>query len=125
MNLAKQWTTDPAIVEIESVNVASDMVEQHVYAVAGADKYKLLFNLVNDNGWERVIVFANRKDEVGYAMRERLLPLATIATPNLPEARILAELPEGSADECGTVRAVQQCAGTWRAGAGFTAQARR
>ena len=40
------------------------------------------------------------KDEVGFAMRERLLPLATIATPNLPEARILAELPEGSADEC-------------------------
>lgn len=40
------------------------------------------------------------KDEVGYALRERLLPLATIATPNLPEARILAELPDGSADEC-------------------------
>ncbi|MBU1284149.1 MAG: hydroxymethylpyrimidine/phosphomethylpyrimidine kinase [Gammaproteobacteria bacterium] len=40
------------------------------------------------------------KDEVGYAMRERLLPVATIATPNLPEARILAELPDGSADEC-------------------------
>lgn len=40
------------------------------------------------------------KDEVGYAMRERLLPIATIATPNLPEARILAELPDGTADEC-------------------------
>lgn len=40
------------------------------------------------------------KDDVGYAMRERLLPIAAIATPNLPEARILAELPEGSADEC-------------------------
>ncbi|AMB85153.1 hydroxymethylpyrimidine/phosphomethylpyrimidine kinase [Pseudomonas agarici] len=40
------------------------------------------------------------KDEVGYAMRQYLLPLATIATPNLPEARILAGLPEGSADEC-------------------------
>jgi len=40
------------------------------------------------------------KDEVGYAMRERLLPVATIATPNLPEARILAELPEGTADQC-------------------------
>ncbi|MHC9677669.1 bifunctional hydroxymethylpyrimidine kinase/phosphomethylpyrimidine kinase [Corynebacterium diphtheriae] len=26
------------------------------------------------------------KDEVGYAMRERLLPLSLIATPNLPEA---------------------------------------
>lgn len=40
------------------------------------------------------------KDEVGYAMRERLFPVSTIATPNLPEARILAELPNGSADEC-------------------------
>ncbi|WP_437882743.1 hydroxymethylpyrimidine/phosphomethylpyrimidine kinase [Pseudomonas sp. LRF_L74] len=40
------------------------------------------------------------KDDVGYAMRERLLPSATIATPNLPEARILADLPDGSADEC-------------------------
>ncbi|MBA1194535.1 hydroxymethylpyrimidine/phosphomethylpyrimidine kinase [Pseudomonas entomophila] len=40
------------------------------------------------------------KDEVGYAVRERLLPLATIATPNLPEARILAELPDGTADQC-------------------------
>jgi hydroxymethylpyrimidine/phosphomethylpyrimidine kinase len=40
------------------------------------------------------------KDEVGYAMRERLFPLSTIATPNLPEARILAELPDGSADQC-------------------------
>src|SRR5690606_4473575 len=31
------------------------------------------------------------KDEVGYALRENLLPLARIVTPNLPEARILAE----------------------------------
>ncbi len=72
MNLAKQWTTDPAIVEIESQNVANANVEQHVYAVAGADKYKLLYNLVTDNGWERVIVFANRKDEVR-RIEERLV----------------------------------------------------
>ncbi|MEN4751925.1 MULTISPECIES: ATP-dependent RNA helicase RhlB [Pseudomonas] len=72
MNLAKQWTTDPAIVEIESLNVASDTVEQHIYAVAGADKYKLLFNLINDHGWERVMVFANRKDEVR-RIEERLV----------------------------------------------------
>jgi len=64
MNLAKQWTTDPAIVEIEAVNVASDTVEQHVYAVAGSDKYKLLYNLITQNDWTRVMVFANRKDEV-------------------------------------------------------------
>ena len=40
------------------------------------------------------------KDEVGYAMREKLMPLAHLVTPNLPEAQILAELPDGSADEC-------------------------
>jgi ATP-dependent RNA helicase RhlB len=72
MNLAKQWTTDPAIVEIEPENVASDTVEQHVYAVAGSDKYKLLYNLVTLNQWQRVIVFANRKDEVR-RIEERLV----------------------------------------------------
>ncbi|MGC6368863.1 ATP-dependent RNA helicase RhlB [Pseudomonas sp. K2I15] len=72
MNLAKQWTTDPSIVEIEALNVASENVEQHIYAVAGADKYKLLYNLINDNGWERVMVFANRKDEVR-RIEERLV----------------------------------------------------
>ena len=64
MNLAKQWTTNPAIVEIEPENVASETVEQHVYAVAGSDKYKLLYNLIKQNDWTRVMVFANRKDEV-------------------------------------------------------------
>ncbi|MDB5979721.1 MAG: rhlB [Pseudomonas sp.] len=72
MNLAKQWTTDPSIVEIEALNVASEMVEQHIYAVAAADKYKLLYNLVTGNDWERVMVFANRKDEVR-RIEERLV----------------------------------------------------
>ena len=48
------------------------------------------------------------KDEVGYAMREKLLPLARIVTPNLPEARILAELPDGTADECAD-KLLQRC----------------
>ena len=64
MSLSQQWTTDPAIVEIEPETVASDSIEQHVYAVAGSDKYKLLFNLIQNNNWPRVIVFANRRDEV-------------------------------------------------------------
>lgn len=40
------------------------------------------------------------KEDIAQALREKLMPLVTIMTPNLPEARILAELPEGSADEC-------------------------
>ena len=42
-------------------------------------------------------------DSVGYALREKIFPLSTIATPNLPEAQILAELPNGTADECAKV----------------------
>ncbi|WP_040261255.1 ATP-dependent RNA helicase RhlB [Pseudomonas massiliensis] len=72
MNLARQWTTEPAIVEIEPEQVASDTVEQHVYAVASSDKYKLLYNLVTSQGWDRVMVFANRKDEVR-RIEERLV----------------------------------------------------
>jgi len=72
MNLAKQWTIDPAIVEIEPEHVASETVEQHVYAVSSHDKYKLLYNLVSENSWERVMVFANRKDEVR-RIEERLV----------------------------------------------------
>ncbi|MEO4047537.1 ATP-dependent RNA helicase RhlB [Pseudomonas sp. CAU 1711] len=64
MNLARQWTVNPAIVEIEPEHVASDTVEQHVYAVSSRDKYKLLYNLVTQNDWQRVMVFANRRDEV-------------------------------------------------------------
>ncbi|WP_462381647.1 ATP-dependent RNA helicase RhlB [Pseudomonas sp. Marseille-QA0892] len=64
MNLAKQWTVDPAIVEIEPENVASDTVTQHVYAVSDREKYTLLYNLITQNNWERVMVFANRRDEV-------------------------------------------------------------
>ncbi|GAB3465539.1 hydroxymethylpyrimidine/phosphomethylpyrimidine kinase [Azotobacter salinestris] len=48
------------------------------------------------------------RDEVGQAIRERLLPLCRIATPNLPEARLLAELPEGSADACAE-RLLEHC----------------
>ena len=32
--------------------------------MASADKYKLLYNLITQNDWTRVMVFANRKDEV-------------------------------------------------------------
>lgn len=71
MNLARQWTVHPAIVEIEPETIASDTIEQHVYAVADADKYKLLYNLITQHSWERIMVFANRRDEVR-RLEERL-----------------------------------------------------
>ncbi len=43
------------------------------------------------------------EDDVGFVLREELLPLALISTPNLPEARLMAELPDGTADECAEI----------------------
>ncbi len=40
------------------------------------------------------------QQELVDALARRLLPRVTLATPNLPEARMLAGLPEGSADDC-------------------------
>ena len=40
------------------------------------------------------------KDDLTQAIRDQLLPVCTIATPNLPEARRLAALPDGDADAC-------------------------
>lgn len=70
MDLTKQWTFDPAIVEIEPEQVANSSVDQRVYAVASKDKYSLLYNLIKENSWPRVMVFANRRDQVRYIQEQ-------------------------------------------------------
>jgi len=72
MNLAQQWTLDPAIVEIEPERAASENVTQQAYAVTGSDKYKLLYNLITQLDLRRVMIFANRKDQVR-RIQERLV----------------------------------------------------
>ncbi|WP_066962622.1 ATP-dependent RNA helicase RhlB [Microbulbifer sp. Q7] len=62
-DLVEQWTTDPVTVEIEPEHVATDTVTQHVYLVSGDEKYPLLFNIVQQDDVESLIVFANRRDQ--------------------------------------------------------------
>lgn len=61
--LVEQWTNDPITIEIEPESVATDTVTQHVYLAATEEKYTLLYNLVQDEEVESVIVFANRRDQ--------------------------------------------------------------
>jgi ATP-dependent RNA helicase RhlB len=63
INLSDQWTYNPVKVEIEPEQVTTDTVEQIVYIVTAEDKYTLLYNLIQQNHWERVMVFANRRDQ--------------------------------------------------------------
>ena len=62
-DLVEQWTMDPTIVEIEPERVATDTVTQHVYLVSGEEKYPLLYNIVQKDEVESLIVFANRRDQ--------------------------------------------------------------
>lgn len=61
--LLERWTQDPMRIEIAPERVATDSVEQHVYYVAGDEKFDLLYNILKMDGVESLIVFANRRDE--------------------------------------------------------------
>ena len=62
--LAAQWTRNPATIEIEPEQVAVDTVEQIVYIVTTGEKFALLFNIIEKQQLERVLIFCNRRDEV-------------------------------------------------------------
>ena len=64
MDLASRWAMNPIQVEVTPEQVATDSVEQIVYLVTTEDKYKLLYNLIQQEGADKVIVFSNRRDQV-------------------------------------------------------------
>ncbi|NYT74168.1 ATP-dependent RNA helicase RhlB [Halomonas sp. QX-2] len=64
LNLASQWTLDPAHVEIEVTVENQADIDQRVYLVSDDDKQRLLVNLLQQESFERVMVFGNRRDLV-------------------------------------------------------------
>ncbi|HSC68358.1 MAG TPA: ATP-dependent RNA helicase RhlB [Cellvibrio sp.] len=71
-NLVEQWTYKPVTVDIEPESVANERVDQHVYLVSTEEKYTLLYNLIQQEHAESMIVFANRRDECR-DLQEKLL----------------------------------------------------
>jgi ATP-dependent RNA helicase RhlB len=61
--LVDQWTNNPETIVIEPESVATDTVTQYVYLASTDEKYTLLYNLIQDESVESMIVFANRRDE--------------------------------------------------------------
>jgi len=64
LNLAQQWLFEPQTVEIEPLKTTSAQVEQRVYIVAKRDKERLLKEILAAEPIEKVMVFANRRDQV-------------------------------------------------------------
>lgn len=63
LRLASYWTNEAVQVEIEPEQVTVDTVEQKLYIVTSDEKFPLLYNVITKENLERVIVFANRRDE--------------------------------------------------------------
>ena len=61
---ASQWTYNSVTVEIEPEQVAVDTVDQLVYNVTADEKFALLYNIIDRQNLDRVLVFCNRRDEV-------------------------------------------------------------
>ncbi|WP_341936388.1 ATP-dependent RNA helicase RhlB [Marinimicrobium sp. C2-29] len=61
--LVEQWTHEPTTIEIHPESVATDTVTQHVYLAATEEKYPMLYNLIQQDDVDSLIVFANRRDQ--------------------------------------------------------------
>ncbi|MCH4248214.1 ATP-dependent RNA helicase RhlB [Acinetobacter populi] len=64
LNLAYQWLYQPITVEIEPEKKTNADVEQRIYMVSNQDKYRLLEDVLKNEPIEKVMIFANRRDQV-------------------------------------------------------------
>lgn len=64
MNLAYRWLHNPVFIEIEPDHKTCELVEQHFYLLSESDKLEALKKIINEQNVDKLIVFANRKDQV-------------------------------------------------------------
>jgi ATP-dependent RNA helicase RhlB len=63
LRLAQSWSTQDAVqIEIDHEQAAADSIQQIIYISAEKDKFKHVYNLINNEQLKRVLLFVNRKD---------------------------------------------------------------
>jgi len=63
MRLAAAWMVNPERIDIEPEQVAVDTVDQKVFIVTDNEKFPLLYNIIKNDHPDRIIIFANRRDQ--------------------------------------------------------------
>ncbi|MGR0279698.1 DEAD/DEAH box helicase [Marinomonas dokdonensis] len=61
--LARQWTYCPKEVSVVPKEATNQNIEQVIYTVEADQKWPVLKQLIEENGGQRTIIFANRRDE--------------------------------------------------------------
>lgn len=62
-NLARQWTYLPKEVSVVPKETTNKNIDQVIYTVEAEQKWPVLKSLIEENGSQRTIIFANRRDE--------------------------------------------------------------
>ncbi len=63
MRLAAAWMVEPERIDIAPDQVAVDTVDQKVFIVTDKEKFPLLYNIIKNDSPDRIIIFANRRDQ--------------------------------------------------------------
>jgi len=63
MRLAAAWMIDAERIDIEPEQVAVDTVDQKVFIVTDKEKFPLLYNIIKNDNPDRILIFANRRDQ--------------------------------------------------------------
>lgn len=96
VNLAKNWTYDAEFVEIEPESIASANVEKKVYLTTTEEKITLLYNIITQKKLDKVIVFANRRDETRDLVEhlKRLRVSTALLSGDVPQNKRLKTLED-------------------------------
>jgi ATP-dependent RNA helicase RhlB len=70
--LAKSWTREAFEIDVTPPkDITLSTIDQMVYIITNDEKFTLLYNLITKHALERVMVFANRRDET-QALKDKL-----------------------------------------------------
>lgn len=92
--LASQWCVNPVSVETEAEQVAVETVQQVVYTLTRDEKYLVLYNIINSEPCDRVIIFTNMKRDAK-RLNDRLRRdgvSCTLLTGDVPQQKRTARL---------------------------------
>ncbi|MCG8672206.1 MAG: ATP-dependent RNA helicase RhlB [Pseudomonadales bacterium] len=94
INLSNNWTHKAEFVEIEPDSIASANVEKKVYLTTTEEKITLLYNIVTQKNLDKVMVFANRRDETRNLMDhlKRLGVRTALLSGDVPQNKRLRTL---------------------------------
>ena len=70
LRLIKSWQRNPVMVEIESEELVTDLIDQKFYSVMAKDKLAMLLSILRNEDVVRMIIFSNRKDHAAKIVRQ-------------------------------------------------------